>query len=181
MDAAFKMAEDNEDYGTKVSEQLSPNDDMSLLALERLNRKYINISHFLLSLYTIMNFYLSGLVSGGDIPLKHYLCTTSTCNNLNAYREPKTPLENMIDFLEFDGEQAESPRVTSLKHILPRPEFTYYGEGEYFVADSRGFESLVHMVAKSYLSYKNDSVVDPRIKFNQVSSYFNICVEFGYV
>uniref|UniRef100_A0A7C9D811 Amine oxidase domain-containing protein n=1 Tax=Opuntia streptacantha TaxID=393608 RepID=A0A7C9D811_OPUST len=121
VDAALMMAEDNEDYGTKVSEQLSPNDDMSLLALERLNRK-----------------------------------------------EPKTPLEKVIDFLEFDGEQAESPRVTSLKHILPRPEFTYYGEGEYFVADSRGFESLVHMVAKSDLSYKNDSVVDPRIKFNQV-------------
>uniref|UniRef100_A0A803KWQ3 Amine oxidase domain-containing protein n=1 Tax=Chenopodium quinoa TaxID=63459 RepID=A0A803KWQ3_CHEQI len=86
---------------------------------------------------------------------------------LAAERSPKH-LEKMIDFYSFDGEQAEAPRVTSLKHIIPRPEFSLFGEGEYFVADSRGFESIVHEIAKTYLTYTNDTVNDPRLIFKQV-------------
>ncbi|XP_021718949.1 polyamine oxidase-like [Chenopodium quinoa] len=125
VDAALDMAESNEDYAEKISERFNAekgkDDDMSLLAGERLNK-----------------------------------------------REPKTPLEKMIDFYSFDGEQAEAPRVTSLKHIIPRPEFSLFGEGEYFVADSRGFESIVHEIAKTYLTYTNDTVNDPRVIFKQV-------------
>ncbi|KAL2936100.1 Polyamine oxidase [Bienertia sinuspersici] len=125
VDGALDMAESNEEFGTKLAEKYSADtkvdNDMSLLALERLNRK-----------------------------------------------EPKTALERMIDFYSFDGEQAEAPRVTSLKHIFPRPEFELFGDGEYFVADSRGFESIVHVLAKSFLTYTNDTITDPRVMFKQV-------------
>ncbi|KAK9684708.1 hypothetical protein RND81_10G226900 [Saponaria officinalis] len=75
----------------------------------------------------------------------------------------------MIDFFTFDGEQAEAPRVTSLKHVIPMAELHDYGENSYFVADDRGFESLVHLLAKQFLSYDSNVFVnDPRVKFNQV-------------
>ena len=83
-------------------------------------------------------------------------------------RAPNSTLEKMIDFFTFDGEYAEAARVTSLKHILPMPESNDFGENAYFVADSRGFESLVHVVAKQFLSYKKGVVSDSRVKFNQV-------------
>ncbi|CAO2819090.1 unnamed protein product [Amaranthus hypochondriacus] len=125
VEAAIALADDNEEFGTKLAEQFSANtkedDDMSLLAAQRLNKK-----------------------------------------------EPKTILERMVDFYFNDGEQAEAPRVSSLKHILPRPEFSLYGDGEYFVADPRGFEGITHTIAKSFLSYTNHTVTDPRLMFNQV-------------
>ncbi|XP_074316278.1 polyamine oxidase 1-like [Silene latifolia] len=82
--------------------------------------------------------------------------------------DPKTNLERMVDFFTFDGEQAEAPRVTSLRHVVPMAESHDYGENSYFVADSRGFESLVHLLAKQFLSYRRGSINDPRVKFNQV-------------
>ncbi|KAL9227446.1 hypothetical protein vseg_003132 [Gypsophila vaccaria] len=83
--------------------------------------------------------------------------------------DPKTNLEKMVDFFTFDGEQAEAPRVTSLKHVIPMAELHDYGENSYFVADARGFESLVHLLAKQFLSYNRKGFVnDPRVKFNQV-------------
>ncbi|XP_074316273.1 polyamine oxidase 1-like [Silene latifolia] len=125
VEAALNKTESNEEFGTEFAEKLSANkdvdDDMSLLAAERLNNM-----------------------------------------------EPKTALERMIDFYSFDGEQAESPRITSLKHVLPRPEYTLYGEGEYFVADERGFESIVHEYAKIALAYKNGGVIDARLYYNKV-------------
>ncbi|KAK9684702.1 hypothetical protein RND81_10G226600 [Saponaria officinalis] len=83
--------------------------------------------------------------------------------------DPKTKLEKMVDFFTFDGEQAEAPRVTSVKHVIPMAESHDYGENSYFVADDRGFESLVHLLAKQFLSYDSKGFVnDPRVKFNQV-------------
>ncbi|KAL2907006.1 Polyamine oxidase, partial [Bienertia sinuspersici] len=82
--------------------------------------------------------------------------------------EPKTMLEKMIEYFYFDGEQGEGSRVTSLKHVLPFAESYNYGDNSYFVADSRGFESLVHYIAKQFLSYHNHIVTDPRVKFNEV-------------
>ncbi|XP_074317898.1 polyamine oxidase 1-like [Silene latifolia] len=124
VEAALTKAKSNEEFGTELAKTLSDNhvvdDDMSLLALERLN-----------------------------------------------HMEPKTPLEKMIDFYSFDGEQAESPTVTSLKHILPRPECVLYGEGAYFVADQRGFEGIVHEIAKTCLAYKDDRVIDSRLYYNK--------------
>ncbi|XP_074317896.1 polyamine oxidase 1-like [Silene latifolia] len=125
VETALSKAESNEKFGTEFAKTLTDNklvdDDMSLLAVERLN-----------------------------------------------HMEPKTPLERMIDFYSFDGEQAEAPRVTSLKHILPRPEFTLYGEGEYFVADERGFEGIVHEIVKTRLAYKDGRVIDARLYYNKV-------------
>ncbi|XP_074316274.1 polyamine oxidase 1-like [Silene latifolia] len=125
VEAALSKTESNEEFGTEFAEKLSANkdvdDDMSLLAAERLNNM-----------------------------------------------EPKTPLERMVDFYSFDGEQAEAPRVTSLKHVLPRPEYSLYGEGEYFVADERGFEGIVHEIAKTCLAYKDGRVIDARLYYNKV-------------
>ncbi|XP_074317897.1 polyamine oxidase 1-like [Silene latifolia] len=125
VEAALIKAESNEEFGTEFAKTLSDNkgfdDDMSILAVERLNNM-----------------------------------------------EPKTPLEKMIDFFYFDGEQAEAPRVTSLKHILPRPEYALYGEDAYFVADERGFEGIVHEIAKTCLAYKNGRVIDARLYYNKV-------------
>ncbi|KAH9611769.1 hypothetical protein KSS87_009033 [Heliosperma pusillum] len=108
VEAALGKAASNEEFGTEFAEKLSAtkatDDDMSLLAAERLNKM-----------------------------------------------EPKTTLEKMVDFYSFDGEQAEAPRVTSLKHVLPRPEYSLYGESAYFVADERGFEGIVHEIAKTCL------------------------------
>uniref|UniRef100_A0A803L8N4 Amine oxidase domain-containing protein n=1 Tax=Chenopodium quinoa TaxID=63459 RepID=A0A803L8N4_CHEQI len=81
--------------------------------------------------------------------------------------DPRSTLEKMVDFFTFDGEQAEAPRVTSLRQVLPMAESHDFGENSYFVADSRGFESLVHLIAKQFISFKNGAINDPRVKFNQ--------------
>ncbi|XP_057246834.1 polyamine oxidase 1 [Beta vulgaris subsp. vulgaris] len=129
VDAAIEKVDETLDYGEKYSNLLNleknKEDDMSILALERLRKT-----------------------------------------------DPRTRLEKMIDFFTFDGEQSEAPRISSLKHVLPLSESeqltTLFGENAYFVADSRGFESLVHLIAKQFLSYKNGAISDPRLKFNQV-------------
>ncbi|CAO2819091.1 unnamed protein product [Amaranthus hypochondriacus] len=125
VDAAINKVDETFDFGEKFSKMLNAekneDDDMSILALERLHNT-----------------------------------------------DPKTNLEKMIDFFSFDGEQSEAPRVSSLRHVIPFAEAHDYGENAYFVADSRGFESLVHLIAKQYLSYKNGAINDPRLKFNQV-------------
>lgn len=63
---------------------------------------------------------------------------------------PETPLEMAIDFFFYDFEIAEPPRVTSLKNVEPIATFEYYGEDEYFVADSRGYEHVVQRLARSF-------------------------------
>ncbi|KAF2282916.1 hypothetical protein GH714_043336 [Hevea brasiliensis] len=78
---------------------------------------------------------------------------------------PKTPLEMVIDFYHNDYEDAEPPKVTSLKHTYPRNEFVDHGEDPYFVADPRGFEIVVQYLAKQFLSSLTS---DPRLKLNKV-------------
>ncbi|GAB4845650.1 hypothetical protein Ancab_039051 [Ancistrocladus abbreviatus] len=84
-------------------------------------------------------------------------------------RVPVTPLEMLIDYYYYDYESAEPPRITSLKHTLPRYELSELGDASYFVADSRGLRAIVHHIAKQFLTYDDDDVItDPRLKLGQV-------------
>ncbi|KAH9769254.1 polyamine oxidase 1 [Citrus sinensis] len=81
---------------------------------------------------------------------------------------PMTPLEMAIDYFFNDYEDAEPPRITSLKTTYPRNQLVDFGEDSYFVADPRGFESVVHSVAKQFLSHRHQVIRDPRLKLNKV-------------
>lgn len=81
-------------------------------------------------------------------------------------RVPTSPLEMVIDLFHNDFEDAEPPKVTSLKHTYPRNEIVDHGEDEYFVADSRGFEIVVQYLAKQFLSSLKS---EPRLKLNKVT------------
>ncbi|XP_042498769.1 polyamine oxidase 6-like [Macadamia integrifolia] len=82
---------------------------------------------------------------------------------------PSTPIDMAVDYYGNDYEFAEPPRVTSLQNTRPLPTFTNYGEDVYFVADPRGYESVVHFVAKQFLTTNNASLItDPRLKLNKV-------------
>ena len=65
-------------------------------------------------------------------------------------------------------ECSEPPRVTSLKNVLPNPTFDEFGEDEYFVADSRGYEHIVHKIAQEFLVSSNENISDNRLKLNKV-------------
>lgn len=68
-----------------------------------------------------------------------------------------------------DGEFAEPPRVTSLQNSEPNPTFTDFGENMLFVADQRGFERVVHYVARQFLKRDNNgTIMDPRLLLNKV-------------
>ncbi|KAI3879699.1 hypothetical protein MKX03_036556 [Papaver bracteatum] len=81
---------------------------------------------------------------------------------------PSTPLEMAIDYYTYDYEFGEPPRVTSLQNTEPLLTFTNFGEDLYFVADSRGYESVVHYVANQFLTTNKDGdIIDPRLKLNK--------------
>ncbi|CAL1367657.1 unnamed protein product [Linum trigynum] len=77
-------------------------------------------------------------------------------------RPPLTPLEMVIDFFHNDYEDAEPPRVTSLKHTYPRAQFEEHGEYPHFVMDPRGFEVVVQYLASQIL--KKGSPVQLKLK-----------------
>lgn len=77
--------------------------------------------------------------------------------------------EMAIDYYTYDYKYAEPPCVTSLPNTEPLPTFSIFGEDNYFVADPRGYESIVHHVAKPFLSTNKAGVItDPRLKLNKV-------------
>ncbi|CAN1179762.1 Polyamine oxidase 1 [Linum perenne] len=93
-------------------------------------------------------------------------------------QEPKTPLEMVIDYFQNDYEEGEQPSVTSLKNTFPRQEYTDFGHKTYFVADPRGFQSIVHYIAHQFLSHHHGHqliIDDPRLKLNQVVTEINYC------
>lgn len=82
---------------------------------------------------------------------------------------PSTPLEMAVDYYSYDYEFAEPPRVTSLQNTVPLATFANFGEDLYFVADQRGYESVVYDLAKKFLATNNNgTIVDPRLKLNKV-------------
>ncbi|KAH9314939.1 hypothetical protein KI387_023566, partial [Taxus chinensis] len=81
---------------------------------------------------------------------------------------PTTPVEMAIDFYYYDFETAEPPRVTSLTHVEPFATFVDFGEDNYFVADSRGYEHIVYELAKDFLHSANGKITDTRLQLNKV-------------
>jgi polyamine oxidase len=83
---------------------------------------------------------------------------------------PTKPVDMVIDYYMNDYEFAEPPRVTSLQSTHPLPTFANFGDDVCFVADQRGFESVVHYIASKYLKTdaRTGAVVDPRLMLNKV-------------
>ncbi|GLJ36658.1 hypothetical protein SUGI_0737470 [Cryptomeria japonica] len=81
---------------------------------------------------------------------------------------PTTPLEMAIDYYFYDYEISEPPRVTSLKNVEPVPSFEVFGDDNYFIADRRGFEHIVHRLAREFLESSNGKIIDKRLKLNKV-------------
>ncbi|KAJ4978599.1 hypothetical protein NE237_009379 [Protea cynaroides] len=74
----------------------------------------------------------------------------------------------VIDYYYYDFEDSEPRRVTSLKNTEPRQFEVDFGEDQYFVADGRGYASVVHYTATQFLSSKLGIITDPRLKLNKV-------------
>jgi polyamine oxidase len=95
----------------------------------------------------------------------------SDVNVLTAQRfftgVPSEPVEMVLDYYHNDYEFAEPPRVTSLKSTQPLSTFEDFGEDLYFVSDPRGYKSVVHELANSYLRNKNGTITDPRLKLKK--------------
>ncbi|CAL9752058.1 unnamed protein product [Musa acuminata subsp. burmannicoides] len=84
---------------------------------------------------------------------------------------PSTPLEMIVDYYSYDYEFAEPPRVTSLQNTVPLPTFDDFGDNVYFVADERGYESLVYNLASMFLETNSHGViVDPRLQLGKVAT-----------
>ncbi|KAK6922177.1 Amine oxidase [Dillenia turbinata] len=106
-------------------------------------------------------------VSNSLTAQKHEDISVLTAQRLTNH-VPATPLEMAFDYYNNDYEFAEPPRVTSLQNTLPLPTFDNYGEDVYFVADSRGYETVVHYVAQQYLTTdKAGNITDPRLLLNK--------------
>lgn len=76
-----------------------------------------------------------------------------------------------IDYIAYDYEFAEPPRVTSLQNSIPFPTLSVFGEEIYFVADPKGYESVVQLVAKQFLATnESGEISDPRLLLNKVAS-----------
>ncbi|CAM0901750.1 unnamed protein product [Alopecurus aequalis] len=93
----------------------------------------------------------------------------------NTYKEdmptgPSTPVDMVVDYFRHDFEFGEPPRATSLQNTQPLPTFNDFGHDVYFVADPRGYESVVYHVARQYLrsDRKSGAIVDPRLTLNTV-------------
>lgn len=82
---------------------------------------------------------------------------------------PATPVDMTLDYFIYDYEFGEPPRVTSLQNTVPTPTNADFGEDANFVADQRGFESIIHYVGASYLSTDgNGQISDARVLLNKV-------------
>ncbi|KAK2994469.1 hypothetical protein RJ640_008837 [Escallonia rubra] len=72
---------------------------------------------------------------------------------------PKTPIELAIDFILHDFEMAE---------VEPISTYVDFGEREFLVADERGYESLLHKMAETFLLTSDGEIMDSRLKLNKV-------------
>ncbi|KAL9421013.1 hypothetical protein AB3S75_038558 [Citrus x aurantiifolia] len=72
---------------------------------------------------------------------------------------PKTPLELAIDFILHDFEMAE---------VEPISTYVDFGEGEFLVADERGYAHLLYKMAEEFLSTSDGKILDNRLKLNKV-------------
>ena len=56
-------------------------------------------------------------------------------------------------------ECSQPPQVTSLKNVLPNPTFDEFGEDEYSVGDSLGYEHIIHKIAQEFLDSSNEKYI----------------------
>ncbi|CAL4916448.1 unnamed protein product [Urochloa decumbens] len=93
---------------------------------------------------------------------------------------PTKPVDMVIDYYMNDYEFAEPPRVTSVQSTHPLPTFVKFGKNVYFVADQRGYESVVHYITGQYLETDGlGAIVDPKLMLNkavQEITYSQDCV-----
>ncbi|RLN41330.1 hypothetical protein C2845_PM01G06080 [Panicum miliaceum] len=128
----------------------SGRDDMSVLAMQRLYDQVMG---------------LAAKFKHGE-QIKHVQMVVYTISQPNG---PATPVDMVVDYHKYDYEFAEPPRVTSLQNTVPLPTFSDFGDDVYFVADQRGYESVVYYLAGQYLKAdKSGKIVDPRLKLNKV-------------
>ncbi|KAL6649389.1 hypothetical protein ACP70R_013613 [Stipagrostis hirtigluma subsp. patula] len=82
---------------------------------------------------------------------------------------PATPLDMVLDYFIYDYEFAEPPRVTSLQNTQPQATNANFGDDNNFVADQRGFESIIHYIGGNYLNTDNNgNIADSRVLLNKV-------------
>ncbi|KAH7665500.1 N(8)-acetylspermidine oxidase (propane-1,3-diamine-forming) protein [Dioscorea alata] len=87
---------------------------------------------------------------------------------------PTDPVGMAVDYYTFDYEFAEPPRVTSMRNTIPLPTFSNFGEDVYFVADQRGYGSIVEHLAGHFLKTdESGNIIDSRISFNKVVREIN--------
>ena len=82
-----------------------------------------------------------------NLPAKYKLWS-SACKLFSQPNGPATPVDMAVDYYKYDYEFAEPPRVTSLQNTVPLPTFKDFGDDVYFVADQRGYESVVYYVPR---------------------------------
>lgn len=89
----------------------------------------------------------------------------------------------VIDYFLCDSEAAEPPRVTSLLNSEPSPAYSNFGGDSYFVADPRGYESVVHYVAQQFLTTNAaGQITDPRLQLKKViRSSFHLVISYYMV
>ncbi|XP_006649547.1 polyamine oxidase 6-like [Oryza brachyantha] len=81
---------------------------------------------------------------------------------------PSSPVDMVIDYFIYDYAFAEPPRVTSLQNGVPQRTSTDFGDDSFFVADQRGYESVVHYLAGQYLDTDDSgNVADARLQLNK--------------
>ena len=98
--------------------------------------------------------------------LMHAWGAVRTCSQPNG---PSTPVDMVLDYFIYDYEFAEPPSVTSLQNTHPLPTEADFGEDNHFVADQRGFESIIHYIGSSYLATDaNGTISDRRVLLNKV-------------
>lgn len=89
----------------------------------------------------------------------------------------------VIDYYLWDYEAEEPPRVTSLLNTMPSSTYSTFGEDSYFVADPRGYESVVHYVAQQFLTTNAaGQITDPRLQLKKViRSSFHLVISYYMV
>jgi polyamine oxidase len=121
-----------EELGGKLSKMMDPSgkDDISILAMQRLFSQYVVLITFFFG-----PLHHPALENFSCVLIDRALSSTICCVQ-RAENGPATPL----DYFIYDYEFCEPPRVTSLQNTDPT------ATNDDFVADQRGFESIIHHV-----------------------------------
>ena len=92
--------------------------------------------------------------NSGDIPLRVALTMSGW--------KPHTPIQNAIDYWEYDHEYCSTAEMTSLKNSVMW-SYIDYDDHDFLVDDPRGFETVVTGMADEFLERD-----DERVRFNEV-------------